>query len=388
VVTLDRNVGAYTGWMGRWTGDTSHGWYTGTLNVAGYPGDLDGGERMYYDSDSGFLATEYNHWYFMDTAGGMSGGPVWVYSGGNRYIVTIHAYGNDGSGSNHGTRLNQDKYDRITTWLGEDTPPTDSADLVDDGTLYSGFTPSNVTRGVSTFSAWNDTRNIGTAASGGFDVDFYASTNTIISTGDHFIGRTTAGSIAAFDVDDISWSGTIPASVPAGTYYVGWILDADGEVSEFDESNNTGVATGTVTVHDPCSPDVYEPNNSAAAAGGFSVGSVQTHSICPEGDVDWVTFTLGAAASVVIETSGVSGDTQIELQDSGFTTIGYDDDSGAGLFSLITGSFPAGTYYLRVNENGNDDYIGSYDISIETLSPEIFSDGFESGDTSAWTSAT
>ncbi len=151
VLRLDRNVGSFTGWMGRITAATGNAIYTETMNVAGYPGDLDGGARMYFDSDAGSTSTDNKHWYWADTAGGMSGGPVWRYVNPNRYIMTVHAYGADASG-NSGTRLNQNKYDMINTWLGLDTPPTDLADLVDDGNAYSGFSPSTVTRDVTGYT--------------------------------------------------------------------------------------------------------------------------------------------------------------------------------------------------------------------------------------------
>jgi len=122
LVTLNWGIGGLTGWMGRMTADPTDPVYTGALNTAGYPGDLGGGLQMYWDSDNGRTADEHNHWYFMDTAPGQSGSPVWVYypDTDQRYILTIHAYGDDGSGSNHGTRLNQDKFDRIIAWMRAD----------------------------------------------------------------------------------------------------------------------------------------------------------------------------------------------------------------------------------------------------------------------------
>ncbi len=235
VLTLDRNVGDYTGWMGRQTASSSSSIYTGILNTAGYPSDK-GGLTMWFDSDYGRTANEYNHWYYMDTYGGQSGSPVWRYDGSNRYILTVHAYGNDGSGSNHGTRLNQDKFDRIITWCNADTPPTDKADLIDDGQSYSGFSPTTLSPGDS-FHVWCDVRNVGTASSGGFYVSYYASTNTYISTSDYIIGTDYVSSISPFNYRDSDWSGTFP-SIPDGTYYVGWIIDSGEAVTEFDETNN------------------------------------------------------------------------------------------------------------------------------------------------------
>ncbi|MCK4312169.1 MAG: trypsin-like serine protease, partial [Candidatus Cloacimonetes bacterium] len=239
VVTLDRNVGNYVGWMGRQTADWWSAIYTGIVNVAGYPADLCGGLCLYWDADNGRTATEHNHWYYMDTFGGQSGSPVWRYDGDSRYILTIHAYGDDGSSSNHGTRLNQDKFERIITWTESDTPPTDYADLIDDGQDWSGFSPTTVTAGVSNFNVWCDVRNIGTAASGGFYVSYYASTNTTINEYDYLIGTDYVYSISPFNWGDSEWSGTFPSSIPADTYYVGWIIDSGDDVQEFDENNNT-----------------------------------------------------------------------------------------------------------------------------------------------------
>jgi hypothetical protein len=242
--------------------------YTGIFNCAGYPGDLSGGLCMYFDSDYGRTATEYNHWYYMDTAAGQSGMPVWAYytSGSDpppgRYTATVHAYGDDGSGSNHGTRLNQDKFDRIPTWIDSDAPPTDKADLIDDGQAWSGFTPTTVERGVTTLQVWCDVRNVGTAASGGFYVSYYASTNTTISTSDYLIATDYVSSISPFDYADSDWTGAFPSSVPSGIYWVGWIIDSGSGVTEFDEGNNVAYKEGyQLTVEDPGTdlPDLYSP---------------------------------------------------------------------------------------------------------------------------------
>jgi V8-like Glu-specific endopeptidase len=242
LVTLDRNVGDFTGWMGRRTCNPPGGCpeYTGTLKTAGYPADK-GGEAMWFDSDTGHSVNEYNHWYYMDTAGGQSGSPVWLYetSSDSRHILTIHTSGIDSTGCNHGTRLDQDKYDRIVAWCDLDSSPADRADLIDDGQTWSGFSPAMVKPGTTILQAWNGVRNVGTASSGGFYVSYYASTNTTISTADYLIGSAYVASISPFSWADSNWSGTFPGGVPDGLYHVGWIIDSTGQVVEFDEANNT-----------------------------------------------------------------------------------------------------------------------------------------------------
>jgi V8-like Glu-specific endopeptidase len=272
VITLDRNVGNFTGWMGRRT--RSCAWpyvppfcdqiYFDTVNNAGYP-DLKpdgtaGNGTMWFDADVGHSADDNNHWYYNDTRPGNSGGPVWQLESGtsNRYILTVHTCGTggcgiDGKGVNHGTRLNQDKFDRIITWLNEDAPfpPTDRADLIDDGVGFFTFSPSTVTRGVTTLTLNSDVRNVGTAASGTFSVRYVASTNTTITTADYTLCQTTMSSISPFTRADVACAAVVPATIPPGTYYVGVIYDVNGNVSEFDESNNTAVDTAQLTVLAP-----------------------------------------------------------------------------------------------------------------------------------------
>lgn len=278
VVAIDRSVGDFTGWMGRQTADSDDAVYTGILNVAGYPATPPNSEVcpswancMYFDSDSGHSADIDNHWYSMDTSGGMSGGPVWRYNSGNntRYILTTHTCGTGGCGIssnsvNHGTRLNQDKYDRIISWIAGDADivPNDRADLIDDGENFSGFNPQTVSDG-SAFGAYSDVRNIGTANSGGFYVSYYASTNTTITTGDYLLGNVyVSGGAAPFNYANANLSlSSFPSGIPDGTYYVGWLIDRFATVSEFSESNNVGYKAGyQLTVcGTPATPTVVAP---------------------------------------------------------------------------------------------------------------------------------
>ncbi|HEU5317224.1 MAG TPA: hypothetical protein VFX49_14030 [Chloroflexota bacterium] len=257
VVTLDRPIGSWTGWMGRgtWTcnwpyifGFGCDGIYGGTWNNAGYPdlapGGASGADRMYFDADSGQKANANNHWYYNDTRPGNSGGPVWYYDGTNRYIGTIHAYGDDGSGANHGTRLNQDKFDQTNAWLAADAPnpPPNRADLFDDGQAFLYAGPTTVRRGQTVMNVGSDVRNFGTGGSGFFWVDYFLSSNTFISTSDWLICFHGVSNVPA----SMPWgawensdcSGTVPANIPLGTYYFGALIDTFNDVAEYDEGNN------------------------------------------------------------------------------------------------------------------------------------------------------
>ncbi|MFX1286913.1 MAG: CARDB domain-containing protein [Promethearchaeota archaeon] len=240
VLTLDRSIGLFTGWMGRQTLDPSSSIYTGVLNTAGYPGDLDYGYYMYYTSDYGDRADEYNHWFWLDTAGGQSGSPIWRYNGTNRYILTILAYEYVGGvDANFGTRLNTNKFNSINTWLSEDSssPPNDKPDLVDRD-YYSAISTTSVFAEQTQFEIYCDVKNQGTATAISFKVEFYASTDGVISTSDYLIGSKTVTNLDGFDYSEADWSGLFPSNIPEGSYTLGWIIDAENNVDELDEGNN------------------------------------------------------------------------------------------------------------------------------------------------------
>jgi hypothetical protein len=60
------------------------------------------------------------------------------------------------------------------------------------------------------------------------------------------------------------------------------------------------------------------------------------------------------------------------LYNSSLTQLEYSDDYGAGYFSRIdrlcdVDALPAGTYYVKVDEYGNDEEIPSYDIAFTVV---------------------
>ena len=86
---------------------------------------------------------------------------------------------------------------------------------------------------------------------------------------------------------------------------------------------------------------------------------------------------------MVIETSGVSGDTELYLfTEAGVPSahIAYDDDGGIDTFSRISRTLSSGTYYILVREYGQNREIGSYQL---TVSMPLQSDAYEPDDEAA-----
>ncbi len=123
-----------------------------------------------------------------------------------------------------------------------------------------------------------------------------------------------------------------------------------------------------VQVPPPVPADRYEPDDVWSNASSIAVGGMQVHTISSGGaDVDWVTFHLNESADVILETSGVAGDTVMYLYDLvgvPSTVIAMDDDGGQGNWSKMTLNLTAGQYWIKIVESGQDDEINSYAIQV------------------------
>ncbi|MDZ7991529.1 MAG: trypsin-like serine protease [Nostoc sp. EfeVER01] len=256
LVTLDRNIGNFTGWFNYGYDDNLT---SGTLmNVTGYPSDK-------FDSNIDGKFDNYDMWTQsgkitsttdsilrsneLDISPGNSGGPLWL-NNSNTNKPTIYGVASNETTSNQTplynefARITSTRYNEIQTWINEDTTtrkPTDKADLVDSDVWFNttlGSFSNNTIKNGENFSITVYPRNNGTAATGNLSVSFYASTDTNItnSIGSHYlIGNTTISSINPFNSGTATWNGAFP-NIPIGNYYVISFLDPTNSIQEFDES--------------------------------------------------------------------------------------------------------------------------------------------------------
>lgn len=90
-------------------------------------------------------------------------------------------------------------------------------------------------------------RNNGDASSGGFNITYYASTNTTINASDTALGTFAVSAIAAGASRDQVDSVDVPGSLPAGQYFIGAIV----AFGDDDPGNNTAVDAVAVTIAGP-----------------------------------------------------------------------------------------------------------------------------------------
>ena len=125
------------------------------------------------------------------------------------------------------------------------------ADLVDRGSTYRGLSATALQPGQS-FTVSADVSNSGGANATSFKVDFYASSNTGITTSDFLLGTKTVNGLSKGNIVAIDQVVTLPQGISSGLYYIGWIIDSEGNIAEDDETNNTVyISSPRITVTAP-----------------------------------------------------------------------------------------------------------------------------------------
>ena len=172
-------------------------------------------------------------------------------------------------------------------------------------------------------------------------------------------------------IDSGEDTGTLSADLEAGTYYI---------IVKPICTGPRGRCQYTISLS---SPDSGEPNDDYQHSTPITEGAINKFNLYPANDTDWAKFTLYTNRDVDIEILSPSGsaDTEMWLYDSSgvpTTHIGYDDNSGEGSLSKITKqNLPAGTYYIKILENGQNDIIPVYFINLKTASPTLLGDIYE-----------
>lgn len=344
-----------------------------TLNNAGYPGAAQGSSTnaLWYDNDLSSTDTStYVARYFMDTSGGNSGGPVWIYNGTDRAVVAIHCCGWGGTAPNGGPRLGSNNQSLIEGWVS--WAPDATGDVYEPDNTYSdaGSIPYGGLQTHSLLPSGDvDWIQFSLTATGSTEVIVdLESTDTGADFNLEIYSDPQAAPIGAFR--NTGNSSTNSASLTAGSYFIA-VYDANQRVVN---DYVVSVRLGTTSVQDS-----HEPDNDAQTAKTIAPDQPHSHSIVPAGDVDWVKFSLSEYSDITIETINPSGDhhdTVIELFNSNTVSLTSDDDSGVGFLSKIETTLAPGDYYLRTQEYDNSRIIEGYDILLSIDGSHYTGDDF------------
>jgi len=132
-----------------------------------------------------------------------------------------------------------------------------SATVLPDLTVSALTVPSQSTAGAS-ISVNDTTANAArTSRAAASTTRFYLSNTSTLGSGAVTLGSRAVPSLTPGQTNSSSITVTIPAATAAGAYFVIAVADADGVVSESNETNNTTSQTITVTAAPVTAPDLF-----------------------------------------------------------------------------------------------------------------------------------
>jgi subtilase family serine protease len=219
--------------------------------------------------------------------------------------------------------------------------------------VMSVLTPITFTVNAgSTLSVTNTVVNQGLVASGSFTIAFHLSLNSIYGDGDDVVITTTRYSpiLPAGALNSVITSLLIPATTPAGNYYVCAKADSGGTVGEIDETNNSLCSTLQVTV--PQSDLIVSAVSTTATLVNTGSTVSVSNSVKNQGG-------SSAGSSVVafhLSTNTVygDGDDVVITTTRAITSVAVGATSTATAPVVIPASTPLGTYYLcAMADSGN-----------------------------------
>lgn len=215
---------------------------------------------------------------------------------------------------------------------------TAAVNTLPDFVVSSVSGPSTVVRGNSiavTVSVQNQGANF-TQTSYGTNV--YLSTDASITTGDLLLGSLSiAGPHNSGTVKTATLNVTIPASLAEGTYVLGAIADAAGQIAELNETNNAK-AGNTLAV------TAARPDLTMTAVSGTLSGSKLTFNTTVKniGTLAAGAFRVGLYLST--DPTITTGD--ILLGTRSLTSLGINASSSGKNTITLPKSLPKGTYYV------------------------------------------
>lgn len=200
---------------------------------------------------------------------------------------------------------------------------------------------------------------------GAFKVRFYLSSDTTINTSDYFLKEASwTGLGNCTTIENSETDVQVPVGIPAGVYYVGWIIDPLNQVSESNESNNTGYDSRTISLPAPGNTYCSQPTTIVSGVDYGAClavnGGANGLSSCGGGGYNdaWWRFqpTSDSAARVYARGANLENPVDCVLSiyhqscdTSDLYEVACADDTGAGDWEQINFHVDSGCYYyIRV----------------------------------------
>ena len=332
VITLDRPVGGLAGWLG-YGSNMDPGFYVDNdFRNPGYPaeGPYDGRDLYAWNGtfDLGPIIS-LQAWIDRKSYGGQSGSPAYLESSQAIYGVLSHG-GDDFTGF---PLITSERFGFIANWISEDTP--DTFDLIPLQVSCTPGPPRAITAGQRLTSFEYNIHNYSRAVwAGAVTVRVYLSPNRTISTVDTLIStrEVTAeiGPKSTAHVNPITiHPPTIPLATPAGSYFLGVILDID----DHDVRNNDSSGQDAAEIQVEAAPEI-------------SISPTSLVSDCSPGyDATSDTFEVWNSGGDILDYSIQVNATWLSVNPTSGQSAGEHDS-----ISVVydTDSIPAGTYRANI----------------------------------------
>ncbi len=207
-----------------------------------------------------------------------------------------------------------------------------------------------------------DRSNIGSEDAVGFSQRLYLSENETITTFDTLLVDFAKKDMSAGTSQNLFFEVIIPEDTTPGTYYIGYILDADREIKETDESNNSGYVEITVTSSFTDDDDANRLNLVLDGSGDIAGENIRH----PNGNVFDQVLLTGQSIALQAKPGQI---TRVSFMDINQDIVQV-EFSGEGTFtvSLDPGSFLPASLPSRYNQ----------DVMYVTGKPTVVIEGADS----------
>jgi subtilisin family serine protease len=184
--------------------------------------------------------------------------------------------------------------------------------------------------------------NLGTAAAAATTLNFYLSSDAVIGTTDTLLAALPVPSLAGGASTIISASPSIPATLPAGTYFIGAIADPNNAIIETNEANNSRAGNTIVTSTAPVDLTMTAVSGPTTARDAQSI--TLTATVANLGKVS-------APASTIrwyLSTDSVITTADTPLASVTTTALAAGASRIVSITTAVPASVPAGTYRFGV----------------------------------------
>ena len=224
-----------------------------------------------------------------------------------------------------------------------------------------------------------------------FDVAFYLSPDSTITTGDYYLGSHAVSGMGGYSLGGtLTTTLTLPGANESiysgsGTYYIGMRVDDPDVITETNEVNNSNLGLAidvdSLTID---LDDAYEPNDSLGAAYDFASGEQTWLSSVAGAGIqlgdDWYRIFLSEAQNRLIVNltfSDADGNIDLRVYNSGGSLVASAASTNDN--ETLDAELPdSGTYYLKIFGEGTGN---AYDLAWNDLyviqGPDLLGQIFE-----------